>query len=55
MFSIMKSNVESEQMHLILDSIKTCNNLKFLNLSENLLKNNSHNSLIQALKSLTFI
>ena len=53
-FSIMKSNIETDQMPIILESLKTCKNIKFLNLSENCLKNNS-NCLASTLKELNFI
>jgi len=34
----MKCDIEQDQMPLILNSLKTCENIKFLNLSENLVK-----------------
>ena len=53
-FSIMNSNIEKSQMPQILESLKTCSNLKVVNLSGNYLKSSSI-SVAQMLKSLTFI
>ena len=53
MFSIMKCQIDCEQISILLESIKTCENLKFINLSENPL--NYNNCLTDLTQTLTFL